>query len=460
MNQYFELLAEVRHLDEDAIEDLYQRYLAGEKTSDLLVEYKIPATVRSLLKVLPPLLSKDLKCPYCDLPMWARRHARGTPASQRPTYQCVRCEHRHLPLGHYGRRSSCNCTRCYQAHQQELAAQAGRDREALLKHYPLDGQPVAYARLGFVQKLTLLALLEGGEPACDSIAPLDAPTRNEPLASSAESAEDLLRSLYESGILRVDASSDIKAFERTADYRIQHYGAVRWQPNLALAAGSPSTCEALYQALYQDLSGSVAHACKAELHGLLFSLARAESLSYIRVLASEVDFHFSAEHKAEWVLGQLLQDFSVSEIHYFAKLAVKNAVHFYATGNAKGKSHAVNTIPNRMLNTAQRALEEGWRKPVSRDARVPRSALHRLLYDVVLKDSSAGYTKAPGRYWKEELLPRFFSLATEDESGMVLFCRECDSTNVDLRMDKVQVETLCYDCGTLSRYQAFYELID
>ena len=120
MNQYFELLAEVRHLDEEAIEHLYQRYLAGEKTSALLAEYKIPLTVRSVLKVLPPLLSKDLKCPYCDLPMWARRHARGTPASQRPTYQCVRCEHRHLPLGHYGRRSSCKCTRCYQAHQQEL----------------------------------------------------------------------------------------------------------------------------------------------------------------------------------------------------------------------------------------------------------------------------------------------------------------------------------------------------
>ena len=135
-------------------------------------------------------------------------------------------------------------------------------------------------------------------------------------------------------------------------------------------------------------------------------------------------------------------------------------MHFHATGNAKGKNHAANTIPNRMLNTAQRALEEGWRNCVSRDARVPRSALHRLLYDVVLKDSSAGYTRAPGRYWKEDLLPRFFSLASEDESGMVLFCRECDATNVDLRMDKVQVQTLCYDCGTLSRYQAFYELID
>lgn len=460
MNQYFELLAEVRHLDEEAIEHLYQRYLAGEKTSALLAEYKIPLTVRSVLKVLPPLLSKDLKCPYCDLPMWARRHARGTPASQRPTYQCVRCEHRHLPLGYYGRRSSCKCTRCYQAHQQELATQAVRDREALLKHYPLESQPIAYASLGFVQKLTLLALLEGGEPACDSIAPLDAPSRNEPLASSIESAEDLLRNLHECGVLRVDAGSAIKAFERTADYRIQHYGAVRWQPNLAFAAGPRSSCEELYQALYQDLSGSVAQACKAELHGLLFSLARAESLSYIRVLASEVDFHFSAEHKAELVLGQLLQDFSVSEIHYFAKLAVKNAVHFHATGNAKGKHHAANTIPNRMLNTAQRALEEGWRNPVSRDARVPRSALHRLLYDVVLKDSSAGYSKSPGRYWKEELLPRFFSLASEDESGMELFCRECDSSNVDLRMDKVQVETLCYDCGTLSRFQAVYEVID
>ncbi|WRH94501.1 hypothetical protein RCC30_12050 [Pseudomonas fluorescens] len=77
MKQYFEWAQEIRHLSEEQVEALYQRYLNGEKTADLIAEYKLADTVRSVLKVLPPIVSADLRCPYCDLPMWMRRPARG-----------------------------------------------------------------------------------------------------------------------------------------------------------------------------------------------------------------------------------------------------------------------------------------------------------------------------------------------------------------------------------------------
>lgn len=463
MKPYFELLGEVKHLSEEQIEQLYQRYLAGEKTSDLIAEYKIPVAVRSLLTVLPPLLDKQLKCPYCNLPMWAKRYAKGTPASLRPAFKCVRCEHRSVPVGQYRRHSHCTCTACYQVRQQEVAAQAERDREQLLKRYSPGGPPVAYASLGFVQKLALLALLEGFKPGNDSIAPLEGANRNESLAPSAATAEELLKNLYEAGVLRVDADSDIQAFDPGADYRIRRFCAVRWLPNVALDAGMRCPCDELYGALYQELSGVVPANWKSELYALIFSLAREESLSYIRVLAEEVDLVFSAASRGEAVIAQLLQDFAVSEIYYFAKLAVKNAAHFFATGNSKGRTHASNTIPGYILSTAQHALAEGWRRPSYRDSRVTKSALHRLLYDVVLKDSSAGFAKSPGVYWRDELLPRFFATSTGYEAGQPsahLFCRECDSCNIDVWMDKVMLQTTCYDCATVSRFQAVYEVED
>lgn len=80
MNQYFERADEIRHLSEAQIEQIYERYLSGEKSADLIAEFQIHCTVRSLLKVLPPIISREIMCPYCTLPMWVRRHAKGTKA--------------------------------------------------------------------------------------------------------------------------------------------------------------------------------------------------------------------------------------------------------------------------------------------------------------------------------------------------------------------------------------------
>ncbi|KAE9646626.1 hypothetical protein [Pseudomonas sp. PB106] len=464
MSQYFQRAEEIAHLSDDLVEQLYQRYLDGEKSAALMAEFQIPATVRSLLKVLPPIVSPDLKCPYCDLPMWVRRHARGTPVSQRHPFKCVRCEHRYSAAARNGRRTACNCQACFKVHQQQLAAQAERDRRELESRYGTPCPAVPYSALGFVQKLTLLALLDDGSGnQHEWIAPLGAPSRNEQLAMTTEASEDRLKSLYEAGVLMVATSSDIRAFDRTEGCSISDYSAVRWLPNVALGGTARCTRESLYLALYHELSGDVQAAWKSELYGLIFDLAREESLQYIRVLANEVSFAFTAEARADTVVGQLLQDFSVSQLYYFARLAVKNAAHFYATGNSKGRNHASNTIPRNMLGTAQDALTRNWRKNAHRDSRVPQSALNRLLYDVVLKDSGAGFSKSPGMYWRDELVPQFFSGAAFDSDligHLKLFCRECDSSNIDASMDKLILKTMCYDCATISQFRAYEDWPD
>lgn len=464
MSQYFEWADEIKHLSEEQVEQLYQRYLNGEKSADLKIEFNIAPEVRSLLKILPPIISKDLTCPYCDLPMWVRRHAKGTPVSIRNHFKCVRCEHYHYEPGHYGRNKLCTCNGCYKLRQQEIAAQPRRDRLELEKRYATPGPSVPYASLGFVQKLTLLALLDDGHVAgAECVASLDTGFRSEPLAPTDEAGEALVRNLHETGVLDVDLEGDIKAFDRASGYLIKDFSAVRWLPNVALEPGVRSTRDALYRALYQELSGSVQPAWKSELYALMLSLARDESIQYIQILASEVSFVFSAQGRAETVVSQLLQDFSVSHIYYFARLAVKNAAHFYATGNSRGRNHACNTIPGSMLGTAQDAKARNWRKTAYRDSRVPQSALHRILYDVVLKDSGAGFSKSPGLYWREELVPRFFSgdaYGADLTGHLQLFCRECDSSNVDASMDKMTVQMLCYDCATVSKFQAIEDLID
>ncbi|MBV4488904.1 hypothetical protein HU727_025255 [Pseudomonas sp. SWRI153] len=464
MPQYFQRAEEIRHLSDEQIEQIYQRYLDGEKTAELMAEFQIPSTVRSLLKVLPPIISPDLTCPYCALPMWVRRHARGTSALLRSPYKCVRCEHLYSAPGANSRRTTCSCKQCFMVHQQQVAARAARDRLELEARYGALCPAVPYANLGFVQKLTLLALLDDGYGVnVEWVAPLNAPSREELLALTHEAREELLKRLHEAGVLAVSTDSDIKAFDRTEGCCIREYSAVRWLPNVMLDGTVRSTRESLYLALYQELSGNVKEAWKSEIYSLIFSLAREDSIQYIRVLASEVDFAFTAEARAEEVVGQLLQDFSVSQLYYFARLAVRNAAHFYATGNSNGRSHASNTIPRNMLGTAQDALARNWRKNAHRDPRVPQTALYRLLYDVVLKDSGAGFSKSPGMYWRDELVPQFFCAAAFDSDllgHLRLFCRECDSSNIDASMNKQILQTMCYDCATVSKFRAYEELPD
>lgn len=230
-------------------------------------------------------------------------------------------------------------------------------REQLLSVTRRAGRRWPYASLGFVQKLALLALLEGFKPGNDSIAPLGGRT-----ATAWPPAQRPPGTSMRLGYCGWTPTRISRRSIR-ADYRIRRFCAVRWLPNVALDAGMRCPCDELYGALYQELSGVVPANWKSELYALMFSLAREESLSYIRVLAEEVDLVFSAASRGEAVIAQLLQDFAVSEIYYFAKLAVKNAAHFFATGNSKGRTHASNTIPGYILSTAQHALAEGWRRP-------------------------------------------------------------------------------------------------
>lgn len=463
MKKYFPWAPEISHLSEQQVEEIYQRYLKGEKSGALIREFKIPGNFQSLLKVLPPIISKDLKCPYCDLPMWGRRHAKGTSVALRDPFKCVQCDHCHIEPGH-GRQRRCSCAECDRVRRQEIAEQANRERFELERRYGTVSPPVSFESLSFVQKLVLLALLDDGSAAGEqSIAPLDAKSRGEPLSPCDKSSGELVKDLHEQGVLAVDLASDVRAFDRSSGCLITHFSAVRWIPNVALEPGVRCARDSLYMALYQELSGSVQPVWKRELYALMFSLAREESLQYIHVLANEVNFVFSAEVSANTVIAQLLQNFSVSHIYYFVRLAVKNAAHFYATGNSRGRIHASNTIPRNMLRTSEDALARDWRKTAYRDARVPQSALQRLLYDVVLKDSGAGFSKSPGLYWRDELIPRFFSagLAGNDLAGnLQLFCRECDSSNIDASMDKMTVQTMCYDCSTVSKFHAIEDLID
>ncbi len=63
-----ELAEEVKHLSPEELEELYDRYISGERNQDLIEEYGIDAHPNKLVSLFPPLMHESLECIYCALP--------------------------------------------------------------------------------------------------------------------------------------------------------------------------------------------------------------------------------------------------------------------------------------------------------------------------------------------------------------------------------------------------------
>ena len=80
---------ELQHLSLEKIEELYARYLAGEKNKDLIKEFVIDAHENKLLSLFPPVIHQDKQCPYCNIPMQSQRL--GKKSYKEPVPECPAC---------------------------------------------------------------------------------------------------------------------------------------------------------------------------------------------------------------------------------------------------------------------------------------------------------------------------------------------------------------------------------
>lgn len=87
------LAEEVKHLSSEEIEDLYARYIAGEKNQELMDEYGIDAHPNKLVSLFPPLKHESLECLYCALPLFYKRKSKTT-SSYSSEYFCLECDHK------------------------------------------------------------------------------------------------------------------------------------------------------------------------------------------------------------------------------------------------------------------------------------------------------------------------------------------------------------------------------
>ncbi|MGP9566482.1 hypothetical protein ACT3RP_03405 [Halomonas sp. AOP5-B2-8] len=449
-----EVADEIKHLSSNEIEELYQKYLEGEKNSVLIEDYKIDINPNKLIKVIPPKKLDDTLCPYCDMPMFTKRRSKNASSWDIPPIECFNCDHKVFSEKFGYRQQQCECENCVIIRKQQKLDAEKEKKETIRELYDLDGrEPIDYSELSFFHKLILLTLFRmQTDEEFAYILSLDDPFRTESLSPTEQMNIDCLKELFSCSALIIDPESRVEAFVEDEEFKSFYINRIRWIPNVTFDGVERAGLNEVYNEIYKELKNGIQPQWEKEILKTLFRIAREEVLQYVHVRADELSVNFSAENKTREVVNQLLQSFSVSEIYYFVKKSVENAHIYYSKGYANNKKHAANTIPNKILSLGERAMDEGWNTyKYTRDSRAPRSYISQVFYDFFLQDEDSGFHKSPGKHWEQELHPRYFC---ESEAGRSseLCCSYCKSVNLAVQMVNDVLEVSCKGCGSIEQF--------
>ncbi|PLC57920.1 MULTISPECIES: hypothetical protein [Photobacterium] len=448
------LAEEVKHLTLEELEELYERYISGEKNQELMEEYGIDAHPNKLVSLFPPVIHESLECAYCALPLFYKRKSKSG-SSYSMEYFCIECNHKEGY--HYNRPLECNCLPCSEKRAEAVRAKLAADLEKISQEYNLDKKAMlSYLKLSFSHKCYLLSLfLMQSESDLNHIKSLNNSGSAVDLSPTSDFDNEIILKLHRDGAIAVDPSSPFSAFDSSDDFKSFYYRDVLWVVNVSLDGSNRLSLGELFKLVYVELRDGIQIEWEEDLKELVFRLAEEEVVTYLDVCLEQLQLP-EAPKKTNEVIKEILNDFSVSEIYYFIKKATENAHLFYAKGKAESRKHAVNTIPSKILYLATRASNEGWDVyKYNRTYSNERSQLNIVLFDFVIGggDDIAFY-KSPEVLWNNELYKMFDSSKSTKESSKDTSCVICGSVDIIIKTDKNSLTLLCTKCGELQQFYA------
>ncbi|MDK9689706.1 hypothetical protein [Azospira sp.] len=462
----------IKELPNEIVDEIYAKYISGVEIKSLIEDYGIAVSVSQFFRIFPPAYDGASICRHCGQQMYFSRPSKSSLGHRYNEKRYCSCGHYELRTGSTQRGIlNCNCSECskealalkQEREKERLEADAKRRRE-LLDVYRFR-KPVSFESLSLREVVCLLAFLScRATEDLSMILPLSTVGAGSRFSATDSHSLDLLRLLYQKGMLEVDAQhSSLDAFV-SEDIGRFYLSSVHWCPNISV--GGDETARPL-SALWPWLMDFFSHGgwketwC-AEILDLWIELGVEECVQYLEMRIQETrSLQFSAEEKTRTELRLLLQDNSVAQIYSFCFMAVKDASAFLDHVNCKGIKHASNTVPGSLKSIAARYTMKG-KEPSSyhRDSRCPRSAMSQTLFDTILRlEDDAGFKFPPVAYWTEALEPRYsngFGGVSADVVGgkHYLMCLECFSPDVCLRFNsQKQIEMVCPDCGSRTTFE-------
>lgn len=393
-----ENLGPLDHLSAEQVESIYQRYLQGEKVSDLFTAYEIKTNTNSLLPLLPNVERNDLLCPYCTAPATQKRAARNRP-SNRPL--CTQCDHA-FPIY---REDVCGCIGCKGEYLSQLNGEGVHAR-------------VAYYHLTLREKILLLAALtmaSSSELTCFSCAMQK--SWHSRLAPTAQYQDQCISALFSRRIIIVSSYTSADALALFREH--ERYDFLWWTPNVSateadeIALDIPSLRTLIAHDLLLNRAG-----LSSVLIELMYELAEEELIEYVYHRVERSAVKFNAERATRLVLRPLLASGSVSNLFSFIWKAVKQAERSLERGVFKGGSvHAGNWIPTAIVGVAEEEKQDEYER--LKGTKICQ--ISEVIYSFILDDPDGSFKIPLPRYTAEVMRPVLEGISNAKQAKLARF---------------------------------------
>src|ERR1044072_2025397 len=127
------------HLTVEQINQLIQRYYAGERIKHLIAEYRLNIGASELVKLFPPKICEELFCPYCTNTNLIRRYE-----SRQSTYNT---SNPFCPTCYHIIDSPCNCGNCRENTYIQQDIIIAKKKELLNNYFSSCRRPIPVSSL-------------------------------------------------------------------------------------------------------------------------------------------------------------------------------------------------------------------------------------------------------------------------------------------------------------------------
>ncbi|HAT4196847.1 hypothetical protein [Clostridium perfringens] len=349
--------SKLKHLNEKQIEELIERYYSNEKVADLISYFEIDCKPADLVKFFPPEKLKDIFCPYCKIEMVKKRISRDR---NDIFIYCPNCNHKFED-------NNCKCDNCEMTKFNIINELCSRDIKK-----------VNISELSFIERVYLATVLRGidWEELMNEIRIFPLNSTDKKLLPRYEKEVEILKKLFNKGIIKIDFLSDFDAFTGSiADGTYAKNFYVHKARYILNMKYSTELINPNIDLKNEDLD---------EIYSLLRYLLLEECYEYLDFQMGKVGFSFNPGKITEEVFNELLNNFSIGQVYNIIYTSITRATRYYQEGGVYRKQ-AANSVVTRCRSYGERILANGWDlKPFNRSRECEESILSSLFFNRIL----------------------------------------------------------------------------
>lgn len=382
----------LKHLSNEQIVEVIEKYYSDEKIQDILDEYKLSIRPSMLIKTFPTKFVGE-KCEKCDNELVVKFKARSN-RYQREKVKCLEC-------GHDKNNRFCNCRICtaeqmaifWEKEQQKKNAVQEKKAKVHTALVRSEGPEILEEDLNLKDILYMSALLRLALSEDMSI--IEPPGKVDRILAPKESfVQEIIQTLIDRKIIKVSEKSSLDAFDIRVDEKgeevvtYQIYN-VKYEINMVLEDGD-------YGALIKRLMYPNPEIFDEEFcYEMWKKIALNESEEYLLYEMRKVGYDFTPGEKTYRVLENLLDHFSTGQIYNIIYRAVAYSTRRYQAKEIT-KIHAQNSVITSCELQGERAVSENWNlKAFSRRNDVPQSIISEILFNSIMQISTLGFSEVP-----------------------------------------------------------------